>query len=96
MTFFVIENILSIVVFFVFEFIIIVIVIIIVVISFVVIVIKIVIKIILTTLIKELIAFRFDMIMFFVMNIIFDELLNGFVIEIKYNVLLKFNNDDIF
>ena len=45
---------------------------------------------------KKLIAFRFDMIMFLIMNIIFDELLNDFAIKIKYNAFLKFNNNDIF
>ena len=29
------------------------------------------------------------------MNAIFNEFLNDFVIKIKYNVFLKFNNDDI-
>ena len=95
-TLFIIENIFSIVILFVFEFIVIVIVVIIIAISFVVIVVKVIIEIILTTFIKELIAFHFDMIMLFVINTIFDELLNDFVVEIKYNALLKFNNNDIF
>ena len=30
------------------------------------------------------------------MNIIFDEFLNNFVIEIKNNVFLRFNNNNIF
>ena len=30
------------------------------------------------------------------MNAIFDELLNNFIIEIKYNVFLRLNNDNIF
>ena len=96
-TFFIIEFIIfSIVVFFVFKFIVIVIVIviIIIVISLIVIVVKII--IILTTFVKELIAFRFDMIMLFIMNAIFNKLLNNFIIEIKYNAFLKFNNNDIF
>ena len=98
MTFFVIKNIFSIVIFFVFKFIVIVIIIIIIIIIvfFVVIVDKVIIKIILTTFIKELIAFRFDIIMFFIINIIFDKLLNDFIIEIKYNVFLRFNNDNMF
>ena len=70
---------------FVFEFIIIVIIIIIIVISLIVIIIKII-KIILTTFIRELIVFRFNMIMFFIINAIFNELLNDFIVKIKYNV----------
>ena len=95
-TFFVIKSILSIVVFFVFEFIVIIIIVIIIVISFVIIIIKIIIKIVLTIFIKELIVFRFDMIMLFIMSVIFDKLLNDFIIKIKHNVLLRFNNNDIF
>ena len=91
-TFLIIKNILSIIILFVFK----LIVTIIVIISFIVIVVKIIIKIILTVFIKELIAFRFDMIMLLIMNTIFDELLNDSVIKIKYNVLLKFNNNNIF
>ena len=34
--------------------------------------------------------------MFFIMNVIFNKFLNDFVIEIKYNVFLKFNNDNMF
>ena len=34
--------------------------------------------------------------MFFIMNAIFDEFLNNFVIEIKYNLFLKFNNNNMF
>ena len=94
-TLFVIKFVISsIVILFVFEFIIIVIIIIIVVISFIAIIIKVV--IILITFIRELIAFRFDMIIFFIINAIFDELLNDSAIEIKYNAFLKFNNDNMF
>ena len=99
MTFFVVESIFSIVILFVFEFIVIVIVIIVIiviVISSIIIVIKIVIKIVLMTFIKELIAFRFDMIMFFAISAVFDEFLNDLVVEIRYNALLRFNNNDIF
>ena len=96
MTFFVIKFVISsIVILFIFKFIIIVIIIIIIIIiSFVVIIVRII--IILTTLIRELIAFRFDMIMFFAMNAVFDEFLNDFIVKIKYNAFLKFNNNDIF
>ena len=94
MTFFVIKSILSIIIFFVFELIAIVIIIIIIIIPFVVIIVKIV--IILITFVKKLIAFRFDMIMLFVINAIFDKLLNDFIVEIRHNVFLKFNNNDIF
>ena len=93
-TFFIIKSIFSIVILFVFEFIIIIIIII--VIFFIIIVVKIIIKIVLTTFVKKLIAFRFDIIMFFAMNIIFNEFLNDFIIEIKYNVFLRFNNNNIF
>ena len=34
--------------------------------------------------------------MFFIINIIFNELLNDFAIKIKDNAFLKFNNNDIF
>ena len=34
--------------------------------------------------------------MFFIINAIFNEFLNDFIIKIKYNVFLKFNNDNIF
>ena len=99
MTFFVIEFIIpSIVILFVFKLVIIVIVIaiiiIIVVISFIVIVIKII--IVLIIFVKKLIALRFDMIMFFAINAIFNKFLNDLVIKIKYNVFLKFNNNDMF
>ena len=30
------------------------------------------------------------------MNTIFDEFLNDFIVKIKYNVFLRFNNDDMF
>ena len=94
-TLFVIEFIISlIIILFVFEFIVIVIIIIIIVISFIINIVKVI--IILTTFIKELIAFRFDTIMFFVINAIFDEFLNDFIIKIKNNVFLKFNNNNIF
>ena len=75
-TLFVIKFVISsIVILFVFEFVIIVIIIIIIIviiISFIVIIIKVVIEIVLTTFIKELIAFRFDIIMLFAINAIFD------------------------
>ena len=84
--------------FFIFKFIIIVIIIIIIIIiiSFIVIVVKIFIKIILITFIRELIAFRFNIIMFFTINVIFNKLFNNFIIEIKYNAFLRFNNDKMF
>ena len=94
-TFLVIEFVIfSIIILFVFELVVIIIVIIIIIIFSVVIVIRII--IILTTLIKELIAFRFNMIMFFTMNAIFDEFLNDFAIEIKHNAFLKLNNNNMF
>ena len=30
------------------------------------------------------------------MNAIFDEFLNDFIVKIKYNFFLRFNNDDMF
>ena len=93
-TFFIIKNILSIIILFIFKLIVIVIIVIVAVISLIVIIIKIV--IVLTTLIRELIAFRFDIIMLLIINAIFDKLLNDFVVEIKHNILLRFNNNNIF
>ena len=34
--------------------------------------------------------------MLFIINAIFNELLNNLIIKIEYNVFLKFNNNDIF
>ena len=34
--------------------------------------------------------------MLFTMSVIFDELLNNLIIKIKYNALLKLNNNDMF
>ena len=34
--------------------------------------------------------------MFFIINVIFNEFLNDFVIKIKHNIFLKFNNDNMF
>ena len=99
MTFFIAEFVISsIIILFVFKLVVIVIVIIIIIIIIIIFFIVIVVKIIiiLITFVKELIAFRFDMIMFFAINIIFDELLNEFVIKIRHKVFLRFNNDNIF